>query len=74
MTTCAARVTAATYSQLGVVHFYKEEYSQAAFFLEDALLLAPDDVGIQRNLARVKAALGEGDATTKTAVDRGFPT
>jgi hypothetical protein len=41
---------------------------QAAFLLQQALKLAPADEGIQRNLAKVRADLGEVEAGGSTAM------
>ena len=60
--------TSATYNHLGILYYFKDELQQAAFFLQQALDLAPEDKGIQRNLAKVRAELGEVEAGKQTAM------
>ncbi len=50
---------APTYNFLGLAHYFKGEWEQAAYFFQQALDLDPDDMGIQRNLVRVQVKLGE---------------
>ncbi len=57
---------ASTYNHLGIVSYFKGELQQAAFFLQQALDLAPEDEGIRRNLEKVRAELGEVEAGART--------
>ncbi len=57
---------ASTYNHLGILHYFKGELEQAAFLLQQALKLAPEDAGIRRNLEKVRAELGEVEAGART--------
>ena len=60
--------TAATNNHIGLVYYYKGELDQAAYFLGQALELAPNDERIQANLAIVRAALGEIESGASGAI------
>ncbi len=59
---------ASTYNHLGIVSYFKGELDQAAFFLQQALDLSPEDEGIRRNLEKVRSELGEVEAGARTTV------
>lgn len=66
--TCPGGQQASTYNHLGIVYYFKGELDQAAFFFQQALDLASEDEGIRRNLAKVRAELGEVEAGKSTAM------